>query len=34
MSVQIYLLRRRVIDQPNQVWAMDITYIPIQGGFI
>ncbi len=29
-----YLLRRLVIDRPNQVWAMDITYVPIQGGFI
>jgi len=29
-----YLLRRLVIDRPNQVWAMDITYIPIQGGYI
>lgn len=29
-----YLLRRLVVDRPNQVWAMDITYIPIQGGFI
>jgi putative transposase len=29
-----YLLRRLVIDRPNQVWAADITYIPIQGGFI
>ena len=28
------LLRRLVIDRPNQVWAMDITYIPIQGGYI
>lgn len=24
-----YLLRRVVIDRPNQVWATDITYIPI-----
>jgi putative transposase len=29
-----YLLNRLVINRPNQVWAMDITYIPIQGGFI
>ncbi len=29
-----YLLRRLVIDRPNQVWAMDITYIPIQGGYV
>ena len=29
-----YLLRRLKVDRPNQVWAMDITYVPIQGGFI
>lgn len=29
-----YLLRNLQVDRPNQVWAMDITYIPIQGGFI
>ncbi len=29
-----YLLRRLVVDRPNQVWAADITYVPIQGGFI
>jgi putative transposase len=29
-----YLLGRLKIDRPNHVWAMDITYIPIQGGFI
>jgi putative transposase len=29
-----YLLRGLVIDRPNQVWATDITYIPLQGGFI
>ena len=29
-----YLLRGLVVDRPNQVWATDITYVPIQGGFI
>ena len=29
-----YLLRRMKVERPNQVWAADITYIPIQGGFI
>ena len=29
-----YLLRGRAISQPNQVWAMDITYIPMARGFI
>jgi putative transposase len=29
-----YLLRRLKVLRPNQVWAMDITYVPIQGGFI
>ncbi len=27
-----YLLRDVVIDRPNQVWAADITYIPIGRG--
>ena len=29
-----YLLRRLLIDQPNQVWAADITYIPMARGFV
>jgi putative transposase len=29
-----YLLRGVTIDQPNQVWAMDTTYIPMRRGFI
>lgn len=29
-----YLLRGRVIDRPNQVWATDITYIPLARGFM
>jgi putative transposase len=29
-----YLLRHLVVDRPNQVWAMDLTYVPIQGGYI
>jgi putative transposase len=28
-----YLLRRLAIDRPNQVWAMDITYIRMARGF-
>ena len=29
-----YLLRGRAITRPNQVWAMDITYIPMARGFL
>ena len=29
-----YLLRGLAIDRPNQVWASDITYIPIGRGFL
>ena len=29
-----YLLRGMTIERPNQVWAMDITYIPMARGFI
>src|SRR5258707_4392938 len=28
-----YLLRGLAVEQPNQVWAMDITYIPMARGF-
>lgn len=28
-----YLLKGMIIDRPNQVWATDITYVPVQGGF-
>jgi len=33
-KVYPYLLRGKVIDQPNQVWASDITYIPMRQGFL
>jgi putative transposase len=33
-KVYPYLLRDMVIDRPNQVWAADITYIPIGRGFL
>jgi len=29
-----YLLRDREITAPNQVWAMDITYLPMRHGFL
>jgi len=29
-----YLLRGLTVDRPNQVWAMDITYIPMARGFV
>src|SRR5271154_4923302 len=29
-----YLLRGLSVDRPNQVWAMDITYIPMARGFV
>jgi putative transposase len=29
-----YLLRNMEVTQPNQVWAMDITYIPMARGFV
>ena len=29
-----YLLKGLVVDRPNQVWCADITYIPVQRGFL
>ena len=29
-----YLLRGLTIERPNHVWCADITYIPVQGGFL
>ena len=29
-----YLLRNRIIDSPNQVWAADLSYIPMAKGFV
>ena len=29
-----YLLRRLAVTRPNQVWAMDITYVPMARGFV
>ena len=33
-KVYPYLLRGKTIDQPNQVWAADITYIAMRQGFL
>ena len=29
-----YLLRKLAVTRPNQVWATDITYVPMAGGFV
>jgi len=29
-----YLLRTLAVERPNQVWAMDITYLPMARGFV
>jgi putative transposase len=33
-KIHPYLLRGMAITRPNQVWAMDITYIPMARGFV
>jgi putative transposase len=33
-AIYPYLLRTLKIERPNQVWAMDITYIPMAKGFV
>lgn len=33
-TVYPYLLRNVAVARPNQVWAMDITYIPMARGFV
>ena len=33
-KIHPYRLRGLVVDRPNQVWAMDITYIPMARGFV
>jgi putative transposase len=33
-KVYPYLLRKLAVNRPNQVWAMDITYIPMARGFV
>ena len=32
--VYTYLLRKVQIDQPNQVWRADITFVPVRKGFL
>lgn len=29
-----YLLKGMKVNRPNQVWAIDITYIPVRGGYL
>jgi transposase InsO family protein len=30
----MYLLRSATVKRPNQIWTMDITYIPMARGFV
>lgn len=32
--IRPYLLRNLSVERPNQVWAIDITYIPMEKGFM
>jgi putative transposase len=33
-AIYPYLLENRVIEQPNEAWASDITYVPMAHGFL
>lgn len=33
-KINLYLLRGPKVERPNQVWAADITYIPMARGFV
>ncbi len=33
-KIHPYLLRKLAVTKPNQVWATDITYVPMQQGFV
>ena len=33
-KIHPYLLRGLTVDRPDQVWAMDISYIPMRRGFV
>src|SRR4051794_38857039 len=33
-KIHPYLLRNLVVTRPDQVWAMDITYVPMARGFV